>query len=63
MSGGVGSSGGMAGVGGGMNPADELLSLAQSRAEIGSRREAELARARVLLTAHKVWEGDGGDCM
>lgn len=37
-----------------ISPADELFSIAQSRTEPGPRREAELARARQLLGAHKV---------
>lgn len=55
-----------------ISPADELFSIAQSRTEPGPRREAELARARQLLGAHKVggsrgwgrgWGGVGGvDC-
>lgn len=51
MSTGGGTGGGAPGS---ISPADELFSIAQSRTEPGPRREAELARARQLLGAHKV---------
>jgi hypothetical protein len=55
---GSGGTGGLVPGSGSISPVDELFALVQSRTEPGPRREAELARARQLLGAHKV----GGLC-